>query len=58
MLHKIRQTSMVANMVSFSAAISTCEIGRHWEQTLALLPKMRQTSMTGNVISFTASISL
>ena len=58
MRHEMHQTSMIANVISFSATISAQEKGAHWEQSLALLHKMRHTSMTANVLSFSRAISV
>ena len=46
---------MIANAISFSAAISACEKVEQWEQALALLHNMRETGLTAYVIRHTAS---
>ena len=41
LLHKMRDTSRTANVISFNKAISACaKKGGHWEQALTLLHKM------------------
>ena len=53
MLHR----SLTPNVVSHNAAISACEKGRHWEETLRLLQAMLHRSLTPDVVSHTAAIS-
>ena len=57
MLHKLNQTSIIAEVTSFSAAISACEQGWTWEQALTLPHKMREASKTATVISFSTAMS-
>ena len=45
------EISKGAGVISFIAAISTCDKGRQWEQALTLLLKMRETDMTTDVVS-------
>ena len=46
MRDKMHGGSMIANVVSFSAAISAYEKGNQWEQALTLLRKMREKDMS------------
>ena len=50
---KMGEASMIANMVSFSAAISACEKGEQGEKASTLRHKMRKTGRTAGVISDT-----
>ena len=48
---------MIANVISFSAAISACEKAAQCDQALALFHRMRETGLTADVISFSTAIS-
>ena len=45
------------DVVSYSAAISTCEKGKQWEGALALLQEMVRKELTPNVVSYSSAIS-
>ena len=45
---------MTADDVSFSSAITSCEKGGQWVQTLALLDKMCSAGMTADELSFSS----
>ena len=57
LIHKMRETEAIADVMNFSAAISACEKGGQWEQALELLPKMHDTGTTTKVTSFAPAIS-
>ena len=43
LLHKMRETDMIADGISMSAAISACMKGDRREQALMLIRKIRRT---------------
>lgn len=45
------------DVISHSAAISTCGKGEQWEKALALLREMPAKSLEPNMISYNAAIS-
>ena len=53
MLHR----SLMPDVASYSAAISACEKGKHWEEALRLLQEMLHRSLTPDVVSHSAAIS-
>ena len=53
MLHR----SLAPDVASHSAAISACEKGKHWEQTLRLLQENAHRSPTPDVVRYSAVIS-
>ena len=55
LLHKMRDTDMVADVISSSAATSACKKEDQWEQALTLLHRMRRTGMTADVISLSTN---
>ena len=57
-LHKLHETGMNANVISFSVAISVCEKGWLWQHASTLLRKMCRSGMTAHVISFSTNISV
>ena len=55
LLRKMRGTGMIANVISFSAAISA---RGQWQQASTLLRKMRETDISANVISLALALHL
>ena len=51
------ERSCMLDVVSYNAAISVCEKGKHWEEALRLLQEMLHRSLTPNVVSHNAAIS-
>ena len=46
----MRQKGFVPNVITYSAAISACEKGKHWEEALRLLQEMLRGSLTLGVL--------
>ena len=55
-LGKMHDTTMVANVIRFSATISVCGKGGQQKQAAALHHDVREFSMITNVISFSAAM--
>ena len=53
----MRAAGITLNVISYSAAISACEKGQHWQRALELLEDRRAAGITSNVISYSAAIS-
>ena len=51
MLQEMMHQLLTPAVVSFSAAISACEKGKHWEEALRLLQEMMHQLLTPNVVS-------
>ena len=51
LLHKMRDTGMIANVISLSVAISPCLAIEYWGQALALPHKMRDAGMAASLMS-------
>ena len=51
LLHKMRGMGTIANVISFSAAISVSEKGGQWKYTVTLVHTKLDTSMTAHVMS-------
>ena len=49
--------TLTSDVVSYSAGISACEKGKHWQGALRLLQEMLQRSLTPDVVSHNAAIS-
>lgn len=49
--------SLTLEVISRSATISACEMGKHWEEALSLLQEMLRSSLTLFVVSHSAAIS-
>ena len=56
-LHWTWRSYMELDVISYSAAIRTCEKGRQCEQALSLLQEMRRSRLQLDVISYSAAIS-
>ena len=48
---------MTPNVVSYNAAMSACEKGKHWEGALVVLHEMVCHALTPNLVSYIAAIS-
>ena len=46
------QTAVLPNVISCSAAVSACEKGQQWQQSLGVLAVMQQAAVLPNVISY------
>ena len=57
MLQEMLHRSLTPDVVSYSAAISPCEKGKHWEEALRLLQEITHRSLTPTVVSYSAAIS-
>ena len=55
----LQQTSIMPDIISYSAAISACDNGRQWQQAsaLGLLAVMQQTAVLPTVTSYIAALS-
>ncbi|CAK0804248.1 unnamed protein product, partial [Prorocentrum cordatum] len=49
----MREAKLEANVISYSAGISACELGRQWHRALALLSEMREAKLEPDVMSAT-----
>ena len=56
-LQEMWRSQLEPNAISYGAAISACEKGKHWEQALILLPDRLRSWLEPNVISYNALIS-
>ena len=57
MLKVMQEVGMTLVVISFDTAVSACEQGVQWGQTLSLLKEMQDVGVMRNVISFSAAIS-
>ena len=57
LLQNIWRSQVVSDVTSYSAAISTCEKGRQWEQALCLLKEIWRSQLVPDLISYNAAIS-
>ena len=57
LVYKMRETDIIADVISLSATIPACEKQDRQEQALTLPRKMRETSFSANLISLSVAIS-
>ena len=55
--NQLTQAAVDPNVISFNAAISSCEKAEQWQQALFLFQTMRNAKIQPNVISYNAAIS-
>eukprot|EP00973_Karenia_brevis_P007863 1067095-Karenia_brevis.AAC.1 len=53
----MRRESLKLDVISFNAAISTCEKNGQWQYVAPLFVEMRKEDLTPDVISFSAATS-
>ena len=54
LLAEMQDQGLEPNVITYSAAISTCEKGSQWQQALELLAEMQAQGLEPDVITYSA----